>query len=104
MRSKKSGEEQDMITQQHQSEDRIILSICDKELLGKKFHEGKKQLDINAFYDGEEKTEQETLAMITEETILNIVGKESIAFAIKHKFIHKEDVKTIQGVPHAQSF
>lgn len=81
-----------------------VVTICDKELLGKEFIEGKLKLTITKrFYEGQEKTEKELLSMIQDEDVLNIVGEKSIAFAIKNNFVQKENVKTIQGIPHAQS-
>lgn len=80
-----------------------ILGLCDPGLLGKRFTEGGLQLDLTGnFYKGEEKTEQEVLILIKDACILNIVGKDSIEFALKHNLIDKEKIITIDNIPHAQ--
>ena len=44
---------------------RDIVIICDSNLIGKKLEEGKFQLDIKEnFFNGEEKTKQETIKII----------------------------------------
>ena len=45
----------------------VLLIVTDKEILGKKFEEGKKQLDLTSdFYKGEEKSKEEVKKMITD--------------------------------------
>ncbi len=83
---------------------RTIISICDSDLIGKKFEEGKRQLDITErFYKGETKTEDEIIKILENASNINIVGKESISLALKLKIINKENIIKIQGIPHAQS-
>lgn len=93
-----------MIVKIHKNQQgQIILAICDNNLLGKKFTQGDLQLDLTGnFYKGEDKTEQEILKLIDNAYILNIVGKECIEFALKHKLIEKQNIITIDGIPHAQ--
>jgi hypothetical protein len=89
----------------HYSEHSEVVSLCDSDLLGKCFEDKKLCLNISKrFYEGELLKEKEILPLIEERTVLNIVGKESIKFAIKHKFINKENIITIQNVPHAQVY
>ena len=83
---------------------RIIISICDSDLIGKKFEQGKKQLNITErFYKGEIKTEDEITEILKNASNINIVGKKSISLALKLKMIGKENIIKIQGIPHAQS-
>jgi len=93
-----------MIAKVHKNTNgQIILAICDKEILGKKFIQGDLQLDLTSdFYRGEEKTEEEILKIIKNAYILNIVGESSIKFALEHKLIDKERIIFVSGVPHAQ--
>lgn len=44
-----------MIVKMHKTQDnRIVLAVCDNDLLDKKFEEGKMQLDLTSyFYKGE---------------------------------------------------
>ena len=85
---------------------RNIVIICDKNLIGKKFNQGQFQIDVKKnFFDGEEKTKQETIEiikrMVEEDATFNIVGKESIETALETGLINKEGIKTIQNTPVA---
>ena len=85
---------------------RDIVIICDNNLIGKKFYEGQFQLDVKEnFFNGEEKTKQETIEiiehMVKEDATFNIVGKESTETALETGIINKEAIKTIQNVPFA---
>jgi len=85
---------------------RDVVAICDKELLGKTFEEGKAQLEVKeSFYKGGEKTPEETIKimkqMSTEDATFNIVGKESTQTALKAGIIDQESIGKIQGIPFA---
>ncbi len=84
---------------------RDIVAICDSELLGKKFEEGKMQLEIGEFFNGEEKTEQEILEIIEdfirEDATFNIVGEKAVEIALKAGLTNEKGIKKIQGVPVA---
>lgn len=59
---------------------RIVIAICDKEILGKEFREGRKILNIKEnFYRGEEKDEKQMVEIMQdyakEDATFNIVGK-----------------------------
>lgn len=93
-----------MIVKQHKTKDgRIILAVCDSELIGKKFEQGKIQIDLTTdFYKGEEKTESEIILMMQKAYILNLVGKNSVRLALKQKFVDETHILRIKGIPHAQ--
>ena len=83
---------------------RDVVAICDKELLGKKFEEGKFQLDIKEnFYKGKEVDAESMMEimkkMSAEDATFNIVGKKSINAALKAGIISKEEIGKIQKVP-----
>jgi len=85
---------------------REIVSICDKELLGKKFEEGIMQLDLTGeFYKGEEKSAPEVMEVIKnsamEDATFNIVGEKSITCALKAGVISTEGLKRVLGIPVA---
>lgn len=86
----------------HKGSGSSVTSICDSELVGKAFKEGKLKLDVSErFYKGEEVSEKDV--DLNNAKNLNIVGKRSINIALKFKCIPKENILFIQGVPHAQS-
>jgi len=85
---------------------RNVVAICDKELLGEKFEEGKFQLEVKeSFFSGKESSEEEVSEVIKKMTIedatFNIVGEKSINLAIKSGIISEENIKRIQDVPFA---
>ena len=85
---------------------RDVVVICDKELLGKKFEEGKLQLDIKEnFYKGEEANEESIIEimkkMSAEDATFNIVGEKSINAALKAGIISIKEIGKIKGVPFA---
>jgi uncharacterized protein len=94
-----------MIIKIHKTEDgKLMLAVCDSDLINKKFEEGNKQLDLSSdFYKGEEKSNLEIKKLIKNAYILNIVGKNSINFAINENFISGDYVEEIAGIPYAQS-
>lgn len=80
----------------------LMLAVCDKNLLGKKFEEGKLQLDLTAsFYKGNRADEQELLKLLKKTNQSNFVGEFCIAIAIKNNFLSKDNIKHIAGIPYA---
>ncbi len=82
------------------------MAICDTELLGKKFEQGRLQLDLTGeFFNGEEKTEDEILEIVKnadrEDATFNIIGSQSVQLALKAGIIDKKGIKKIQGIPTA---
>lgn len=85
---------------------RRIAAICDAELLGKKYTEGNRQLDINKdFYGGKKMDEAKLIAVLKElnedDATFNIVGKKSIDAAIKAGIVTKEGIIKVKGIPFA---
>jgi hypothetical protein len=87
---------------------RKIVAICDPELLGKKFEQGKLQLNVNEFfYNGKEYDETKALKILgnakQDDACFNFVGKNAIGLGIKLGIIDKNCVLVVDGVPHALS-
>jgi hypothetical protein len=85
---------------------RDVVAVCDSELLGKRFEEGKFQLDLTGeFFKGEEYDEENVISIMEEfsreDATFNIVGKNSINAALRAGIIEKNGIKTIQGIPFA---
>jgi len=85
---------------------RDIVAICDSDLLGKTFEEGKLQIHVKeSFFKGEEMNKAQTIELIKdmamEDATFNIVGKKSVECAIEAGLVSKEYVIVIQGVPVA---
>jgi len=83
---------------------RMIVAVCDEDLIGKKFEEGNKQLDLTGtFFKGKEKTREEVIEIVrdaqTEDAIFNIAGKESCALLKELGVISDEGILYVDSVP-----
>ncbi|MBU0666767.1 MAG: DUF424 family protein [Nanoarchaeota archaeon] len=93
----------EFIVKKHEYEGKVVLAICDKELLGKKIVEEKKQLDITLkFYKGTEKNDLELKELIKKNILINAVGKKIIALLINEEIISEKEIKFVKGIPHIQ--
>jgi hypothetical protein len=85
---------------------RKVVAVCDAELVGKKFEEGIKQLEVReSFYKSQESDSEEIIEMMrrltAEDATFNIVGKNSVNAAMKAGIIDEENIGKVQGVPFA---
>ena len=85
---------------------RKIVALCDSELLGKKFEEGNRQLDIREnFYNGEEINWERAVGMLkdlaSDDATFNIAGEKAIGVAIEAGLMNAEGTMTVKGIPFA---
>jgi hypothetical protein len=85
---------------------RNVVAICDRELIGKKFEEGKFQLNVKEnFFKGKEVSEKEALeimkGMKLEDSTFNIVGKKAVNTALKAEIISSDGIGKIADIPFA---
>ena len=85
---------------------RTVVAICDSELIGKKFEEGIKQLDVREnFFKGNLVSEKEVIKIINfqskEDATFNIVGEKSVKAAKKAKIINDRGISKIKNIPYA---
>jgi len=83
---------------------RDVVAICDDNLIGKKFEEGKFQLDVKEnFFKGQKTSEEELIDIIRNESVedatFNIVGEKSVGVALKLGIVSENEIKKIQGIP-----
>jgi uncharacterized protein len=83
---------------------RDVVAICDSELIGRKFEEGKFQLDVKeSFFCGKEMNEEETIDIIErmadEDATFNIIGEKSVEAALKAGLIDEDAICKVQGIP-----
>jgi hypothetical protein len=83
--------------------DDLVIGACDEHLLGRKFRQGKFQIDVSKrFYDGERINQKTLEKFLADATIANLVGEETVKCAIKLGLINPECILRVKGVPHAQ--
>ncbi|MEM0021227.1 MAG: DUF424 family protein [Fervidicoccaceae archaeon] len=84
------------------TEEMKTVLVCDAELLGKKFIDGKKILDINEeYYGGEMVDEEEAMRSILDADYISLIGEKSVKLGIKMGLVHPEAVLKVSGVPYA---
>jgi hypothetical protein len=82
---------------------RVLLAVCDAELLGKVLRDGKIVFEVRRdFYDGLKMSVEEAIDLMEQSTIVNMVGRNIVGKAIERRLIHPDAVLDISGVPHAQ--
>ncbi len=92
-----------MYIKKYDTEGHIIVAVCDRNLLGKKFREGKLVLKLDSsFYKGDEANEIDVKEALSSATIANIAGEKAIACAVECGCIDLDTVIFIEGIPHAQ--
>ena len=81
----------------------LLIGACDEELIGKKFEDGKLQIDVSkAFYDGERVSSDVLKKFLEDATIANLVGEKTVNCAIDIGLVDPDCVLKIKGIPHAQ--
>lgn len=81
----------------------VLIGACDEKLIGKKFSEGKFQIEVRKeFYDGERIGKEKLKRYLENATIANLVGEEAVRCAIEIGLVDPSCVIKIKGVPHAQ--
>ncbi len=83
---------------------RNVVAIADSDIIGKKFEEGNRQLDVRANFFSERELQFEEVVKLIEseaanDSTFNIVGEKSISAAIKSGLVNEEAVVRVQGVP-----
>tara|TARA_Y100000310_G_scaffold330362_1_gene401859 strand:- start:2101 stop:2397 length:297 start_codon:yes stop_codon:yes gene_type:complete len=85
---------------------RNVVAVCDADLLGKKFEEGKFQLDVKEnFFKGEKTSEEKAIEimkhMSEDDATFNIIGEKSVKTALKAGVISEEGIRRIKNIPFA---
>jgi hypothetical protein len=87
----------------HKVRGEVMVAVCDRDLLGKTFEEGKLCLTVEAAFFGEEEaTAREVAEALAGATIANMVGERAVACGIKTNCIDGRNILKIDGVPTAQ--
>ncbi len=81
----------------------IMVAICDEDIAGKTFREGKLKIEVKKdFYCGKLVEIEEGVEAIKKGTIINIVGNNIVSKAVNAGLIHPQGIIKIEGVAHAQ--
>ncbi|PSQ66805.1 MAG: DUF424 domain-containing protein [Halobacteriales archaeon SW_9_67_24] len=92
-----------MIVNERETSEGRLVSVCDREVLGKTFENGEIDFEVNEeFYDGEPADEEEVVASLAGARVANIVGTDAVALAVEHGFVDEESVLDLGETRHAQ--
>jgi len=93
-----------MIAKKHITADkRLVLAVCDSILLGQKFKDDEKQLDLASdFYAGDETPADEVEILMKKAYILNLIGEESVKLGIAAGLVSTDNTGKVDGIPYAQ--
>ena len=88
---------------------RNVVAIADSDLIGKKFEDGKFQLDVREnFYKDRELGKKDMIRLMqiqkVEDSTFNIVGPESVKAALEAGIVSESSVGKIAGIPFALTF
>jgi len=92
-----------MLLNERETDEGLLVSVCDPGLLGETFEDGPVSLTVEEdFYDGEQVAEEAVVDSLARCAVANIVGTESVAVAVEHGFVDEETVLDIGDTRHAQ--
>lgn len=81
----------------------VLIAVCDCEILGKRFKEGKLQLEVSSdFYGRELASPAEVEEALAEATVANFAGCRAVEHAIRLGYVEKENVLSVEGIFCAQ--
>lgn len=83
----------------------IIVALCDEDILDKiiEFKKTGATIKISKYFYGEHLVDDSVvLKLMNSATIGNLFGKNIVSLAEKHGFISRENIISIDGIPHAQ--
>ncbi len=76
----------------------IIITVCDNDLIGRSSEDF---IISKRFYGGTEATGRKILSEARQASMVNILGKESVELFTRNNLVKEEEIKIIEGIPHA---
>jgi len=87
----------------HEVRGEVVVSICDADLLGKKFKQGNIVIDFSSsFFGGKLMEIDQALALLEAATIASLFGENVINRAIEKGLLSKDAPIKVAGIPHVQ--
>ena len=83
----------------------LLLVVTDSDIMGGKFTEERKVLDLSQkFYEGEEKTKEEIKELCGGARHVHLTGKASVALGVELELVDVDKILYVNSVPHAEVF
>ncbi len=94
-----------MLLTQHQTEQGLLVAVCDDDVVGDTFEGDGARLTVEeGFYaeDAETVDADVVVEALSRAAIANIVGTEAVELAIEHEIVDEGAVLDLDGTRHAQ--
>jgi len=79
---------------------KLMLNICDVELLGKQISQDELNIKISESYYGEKLVDkEEAKSLLQTSSIINMVGKNTVSMSIELGIGSESGIKTISNIP-----
>ncbi len=92
-----------MIIAERETPKGLLVSVCDRELLGETVENGEVSLTVTEeFYGGDEASERDVADSLARASVANLIGERAVSLAIEHGHVEETNVLDIDGTPHAQ--
>ena len=92
-----------MLLKERETEEGLLVSVCDPDVLGETFEEGAVSLTVSEeFYGGDQVDSEAVEESLARAHVANIVGTEAVGLAIDAGFVDEENVLEVDGTHHAQ--
>jgi hypothetical protein len=92
-----------MILNERRTEEGLLVSVCDPDVLGETFEDGDLSLTVSEeFYAGDEVDEEAVVDSLRRASVANIVGERSVTVAIDAGIVEEANVLAIEDTLHAQ--
>jgi hypothetical protein len=81
----------------------LLVAACDSNLIGRTFREGRLKLEVATdFYGGTLANLEETLRVLDDADVANLVGPYVVGAAVKQGLVDPDAIISIAGIPHVQ--
>jgi len=98
-----SAESQRMMLRERQTEEGLLVAVCDSAILGETFEGGEVSLTVTEeFYAGEEVGPDAVRDALLRADVANIVGTASVGLAIEIGVVEEGNVLAVGSTRHAQ--
>lgn len=92
-----------MIVSERQTEQGLLVTACDPDVLGETFEEGDVSITVTEdFYGGESVDEERVVDSLARATIANLVGRDVVELAIDAGYVDEANVLEVDTTLHAQ--
>ena len=95
-----------MLLRERETERGLLVSVCDADLLGRTFENGKVSITVEeSFYGGDDAVEADAdavVAALRRASVANLVGEECVGVAVEAGIVDEATVLEVGETRHAQ--